>query len=120
MIVTFYVPFPDAPLVEKELNALIVNGRLQYAIYVKRVSMHGNPYIKGLLVSQGSDIPPFPQEVEIEELPPGCLEFIWSAFKTEEDLEGNAVELGSIPSSFEVGKLDAFTEDADTTNRASP
>ena len=91
---TFYVPFPDAPAVEKELEYLYNQGSLQYVIYVKRSSRFGNPYIKGLVVVKDEDTL-IPEVMEIKEAPPDSAEYIWAGFKTEQELEGNAVELGS-------------------------
>ena len=89
------MPFPDAPAVEKELEHLHKQGSLQYVIYVKRSSRFGNPYIKGLIVVKDEDTF-LPEVMEIKEVPPDCAEYIWAGFKTEQELEDNAVELGSL------------------------
>ena len=94
---TFYVPFPDAPAVEKELEHLYNQGSLQYVIYVKRTSRHGTLYMKGLVVVKDEDVL-LPEVMEIKEVSPECAEHTWAGFKTEQELEDNAVELGSLAS----------------------
>lgn len=91
---TFYVPFPEASAVEKELEYLHKQGSLQYAIYVKRTSRHGTPYLKGLMVLEDEETI-VPEVMEIKEVPPDSAEYIWAGLKSEQELEDNAVELGS-------------------------
>ena len=71
-------------------------GNIDYLMHVRRVSMRGMPYIRGLIVFDGSAT--IPNEFEVHEIPDDCVDFVYQQFKEEQRIESNATEFGQFPS----------------------
>ena len=69
---------------------------MDYLIYVRRISHHGNPYIKGLLVWRDESIP-LPSEFEVNPIPDDVVKHVYHHFKEEQELENNGTEFGHLP-----------------------
>ena len=71
--------------------------RIDYILYVRRISMRGMPCIKGLIVVNDSSTINIPDEFEVQEIPEDYLVCIHNEFKEEQRVESNATECGSFP-----------------------
>jgi hypothetical protein len=89
---TFYFPSNGDHDDHDEFMQQIWNERiLDYLIYVRRVSLRGNPYIKGLfVVNDDSVLPPLP--FEVNPISHDCVSHLLQNFKEEQRIENNAVE----------------------------
>ena len=67
-------------------------GTLSYLIFTRRMSLRGNPYIKGVFILNDDAMPP--SEFECKLLSKDCVPCSVSDFREELSTENNGVELG--------------------------
>ena len=70
-------------------------GIMSYLIFTRRMSLRGNPYIKGVFILD-DDNTTVPTELECTPVPQGFISLAVSEFKEELLIEDNGVELGSL------------------------
>ena len=68
---------------------------MDYLIYVRGVSLKGNPYIKGLFILKDESAP-LPSEFEVHPIPDDCFAYAHHQYKEEQKFENNATEYGSL------------------------
>jgi hypothetical protein len=89
---TFYFPSNGDHDDQDKFMQQIWNERiLDYLFYVRRVSLRGNPYIKGLFIVNG-EAPSLPVEFEVKPIPDDCVDFLLEDFKEEQRIHNNATE----------------------------
>ena len=94
---TFYFPSNgNQGNQDKFMHQIWQEGTIDYLIHVRRVSLRGNPYIKGLFVLNNESAP-LPSEFEVQPIPDDCLGCLLRQFKEEQKIENNATEYGHPP-----------------------
>jgi len=69
-------------------------GTMSYLIFARRMSLRGNPYIKGVFIL--NDDITAPSEFECIPISEDCVPCLVSEFQEELSMENNGVELGSL------------------------
>ena len=82
---TFYFPSNDYGDQDQFMHQIWQEGTMDYLIYVRRVSLRGNPYIKGLFVLNNESAP-LPSEFEVQPIPDDCLGCLLRLFKDEQKI----------------------------------
>lgn len=67
-------------------------GTMSYLIFVRRMSLRGNPYIKGVFAINDTVTPP--PEFECTQLSNDCVPRLVSELQEELSIENNGIELG--------------------------
>ena len=93
---TFYFPSNDYGDQDKFMHQIWQEGTMDYLIHARRVSLRGNPHIKGLFVLNNESAP-LPSEFEVQPIPNDCLGCLLQQFKEEQKIENNATECGHPP-----------------------
>ena len=70
-------------------------GAMSYLIFVRRMSLRGNPYIKGVFILD-DDNAVVPPEFECTPLSEDCVPCLVSELQEELWMENNGIELGSL------------------------
>ena len=70
-------------------------GAVSYLIFTRRMSLRGNPYIKGVFILD-DDKAVVPPEFECKLLSDDCVPCLVSPFQEELSMENNGMELGSV------------------------
>ena len=86
---TFYMPSPSNEI-DDVLGDIWREGNARHLIYVKRISSRGNPYVRGLLISD-TEIP-LPPEFELSYLSEDYVSVAHQNFKDEIDSQNNGTE----------------------------
>ena len=92
---SFYFPSDDHDQ-DGFMYSLWNDRTMDYLIYVRRLSRHGNPYIKGFFVWKDESVP-LPSEFEVNPIPDDVVKHVHQQFKEEKELENNGVEFGYLP-----------------------
>ena len=94
---TFYFPSNgDHGDQDKFMHQIWNEHIMDYLIYVRRMSLRGNPHIKGLFILNDESAP-LPSEFEVQPIPDDCLGCLLRQFKEEQKIENNAMEHGHPP-----------------------
>ena len=94
---TFYFPSNDGHSDQDKFIHQIWNEHIMdYLIYARRMSMRGNPCIKGLFILNDESAS-LPSEFEVQPIPDDCLGCLVRQFKEEQKIENNAMEHGHPP-----------------------
>ena len=95
-VFTFYFPSNGDHDQDSFIRSIWDEHAMEYLIYVRRVSLKGNPYIKGLFILNDESFP-LPPEFEVNLIPDDCVECLQQQFKEEQEIENNATEYGRFP-----------------------
>lgn len=87
---TFYMPSPPNEI-DDIIGEIWREGNARCLIYVKRMSSRGNPYVRGLLISDAESIP-LPSDFELNHLPDNCIDSTYNKFKDEIANQNNGTE----------------------------
>ena len=87
---TFYCPDPPDEI-DRLMDDIWSTKKIDYLIYVRRISQRGNPYVRGMLISN-DETNPLPPEFEIHPIPGTCVDYVWRQFKEEIHIENNGLE----------------------------
>ena len=90
---TFYFPSNGDDNQDDFLHQVWNEGIMDYLIYVRRVSLRGIPYIKGLFILHDESAS-IPHEFEVHPIPDDCLECLQRQFEEEQRTENNGIEYG--------------------------
>ena len=92
----FYFPSNGDHDYQDDFICRIWNERIMdYLIYVRRVSLRGIPYIKGLFMLKDESAP-LPSKFEVHPISDDCIECLYRQFKEEQKMENNAMEYGHL------------------------
>ena len=91
----FYFPC-DGGDQDSFMKSLWNQGTMSYLIYTQRMSLRGNPYIKGLIILNDDDTP-VPPMFECTPVSDNWIHLIASEFQEELSIEDNGVELSCLP-----------------------
>ena len=87
---TFYIPSPPEEI-DDILGEIWRESNARHLIYVKRVSSRGNPYVRGLLISDAESIP-LPSDFELNYLSEDCIDSSYNKFRCEIAHQNNGAE----------------------------
>ena len=87
---TFCMPSPPEEI-DDILGEIWRESNVSHLIYVKRVSSRGNPYVRGLLISD-AELIPLPSDFEVNCLSEDCIDSTYNKFKGEIANQNNGVE----------------------------
>ena len=90
----FYFPSNDDGDQDEFMQSVWEQGIMSYLIFTQRVSLRGNPYIKGVFVLNDGAIAPL--EFECIPLPHDHALSLIESFREEISIKANDLELGRI------------------------
>ena len=93
-ILKFYFPSNNGDDQDAFMEHLWKQGTMSYLIFVRRMSLRGNPYVKGVFACDDTMTPP--PEFECSLLEGDCVSCVISDIQEELSVENNGMELGSL------------------------